>query len=234
MIEATVVKRFRIPGTIDGHDAIGITLRVTGGNENFRITFVTVNWGRGYKPGEFRRNVEAVFDKVDEKQYVVLLIQELDEDDPAEEHDIVEGMVPKGSTLVKWETREPIVVWPEVKVIRKRKRMTMDQGTRIGAPEGTGPRRFFVSCVLNLHGVLIGVGNQHPHRYSLTNPKVVEARHQGEVVSRREVELLAWFCDVVVWGGDVNTRRYPKLHPKEKIAYRRDLDTLRLINLDNS
>lgn len=228
MIRARVVNRFTLNGTIDGHDPIGVTLRITGGLEPFRLTVVSVNWGRGYDPGEFRRNVLKVLNKVGEREYVVLLIQELDETDAAPEHQILRGLMEPGTTLVEWSTREPIAVSPGVKVGRKRRALLMEQGTKIGAPEGTGPTRFFTSCVATIEGVRIGFGNQHPHR-NLVNARVQAARRRGERVTREEVASLFDVCDLVIHGGDMNSTRYPKSHVSERTLMTRGLDTIRLV-----
>jgi len=227
-IKVAVLRRFTLNGTIDGHDPLGVTFRITGGDRPFRLTVVTVNWGRGYDAGEFKRNVLNVLNRVDELEYVVLLIQELDEADEAPEHELLRKAMEPGTTLVEWWTREPIAVSPGVKVRRQRKTMTMDQGSVIGAPHGTGPRRFFVSCVAFIEGVKVGLGNQHPHR-SLSDPKVKAARTRGETVTRREVRALVALCDVVVHGGDMNDTNYPKSAPNERVANERGLDTIRLI-----
>lgn len=229
MIRTRIVKRFTLPGTIDGHIPVGVTLKITGGDKPFRLTVITVNWGRGYKPGEFHDNVMRVLNKVKQEEYVVLLIQELDEEDAANEHAIFKKEMEKGTTLVQWATREPIAVSPGIRVWRKRKAMTMDQGTAIGAPKGTGPRRYFVSCLTRIHGVTIGFGNQHPHR-NLSNPKVQDARHEGEAVTRVEVAgMFADGADLVIHGGDMNDTNYPKVYPREQNLNSRGLDTLRLI-----
>lgn len=231
-IHVEVVKRFVLNGTIDGHEPIGVTFRITGGDRPFRITFVSVNWGRGYQPGEFKANVLNVLDKVDELQYVVLLIQELDEADEAPERKIFMAEMERGTTLVPKPPRpgrETIAVSPGVKVHRRRPVMTMDQGTKIGAPEGTGPRRFFVSCVLVIEGVHIGVGDQHPHRNMPGESKVVKARQRGEQVTEEQVAILVHICDLVVHGGDMNDLNYPKSHPKERVGIEHGLDTIRWI-----
>lgn len=228
MIRARVLKRFTLNGTIDPHDPIGVTLRITGGLRPFRLTVVSVNWGRGYDPGEFKANVLRVLDRVDEHQYVVLLIQELDEADGADEHRIFEDLIEPGTTLVGWVTREPIAVSPGVKVTRKRRTLLMEQGTKIGAPVGTGPRRYLVSCIATIEGVRIGFGNQHPHR-NLTNARVQKARRRGERVTREVVADLLEHADLVIHGGDMNDRAYPKAHPAEQIVHARDLDTIRLV-----
>lgn len=228
MIRAKKVRDFELKGTIDGHIPIGVTYRITGGDETFRLTIITVNWGRGYKPGEFRRNVLNVLEYVEEKEYVVLLIQELDEDDSAREHYIFKKEMMPGTTLVGWATHEPIAVSPGVKVRRQRKRKLMGSGLEIGAPAGTGPVRWLTSCVIEIHGVLIGLGNQHPHR-NLKHPKVQKARAAGERVTRVVIGELAAICDIVFHGGDMNDLNYPKSHPKEKVAHKRGLDTIRII-----
>lgn len=228
MIRVRVLRRFTLKGTIDAHDPIGVTFKITGGLRPFRLTVITVNWGRGYDPGEFKRNVLNVLNHVGHREYVVLLIQELDETDAATEHDVFEQLMEPGTTLVGWVTREPIAVSPGVKVTRKRRTLTMEQGTKIGAPVGTGPRRYLVSCIATIEGVRIGFGNQHPHR-NLTHAKVQHARRRGERVTREVVADLLEHCDLVVHGGDMNDRHYPKSHPRERIVHTRDLDTLRLV-----
>lgn len=228
MIRVRVLKRFTLNGTIDPHDPVGVTLKVAGGDRPFRLTVVTVNWGRGYGPGEFKRNVMNVLNRVGDEEHVVLLVQELDEADPAPEHRIFGRMLERGSKKVGWATYEPIIVSPGAKVTRRRKRMTMDQGTRIGAPVGTGPRRYLVSCVAEIHGVRIGLANQHPHR-NLQHAKVQQARRRGEQVTRQVIGQLVEAADFVIHGGDMNDRDYPKSHPDERVLHERDLDTLRLI-----
>ena len=227
-VRVRVLRRFTLNGTIDPHDPIGVTLRVTGGDRPFRVTFVTVNWGRGYDPGEFKRNVQRVLNRVREEEHVVLLVQELDEADPAPEHKVFGAMLEPGSRKIAWDTHEPIVVSPGAKVSKPRRRMTMDAGLRIGAPAGTGPRRFLVSCLVEVHGVTFGVGNQHPHR-NLPNEKVQEARSRGRQVTRQVVRELEQLADFVVHGGDMNDRNYPKSHPDEEVLIERGLDTLRII-----
>jgi hypothetical protein len=222
-IDVEVAGTFVLGGTIDGHDPIGVRFKITKGRGRnqkiFWLTVVSVNWGRGYNPGEFKRNV-------------VLLMQEIDETDEAPEHKVTKRLLEKimdeGTTLVEWATREPIAVSPGVRVTRRKKRMTMDQGSAIGAPDGTGPRRFFVSCVAVIEGVKIGFGNQHPHR-NLPSFAVQRARGRGEVVTRQEVRELTEICDLVIHGGDMNDRDYPKSHPKEKVAIERGLDMIRYI-----
>lgn len=227
-IRVRTIKKFTLNGTIDPHDPVGVTFKVTGGDKPFRVTFITVNWGRGYGPGEFKRNVWNVLNHVKDEEYVVLLVQELDEDDKGEEKAVFKRMLEPKTTLVGWSTHEPIAVSPGVKVWRKRQRMTMDQGTKIGAPAGTGPRRFLVSCLIEIHGVVIGVGNQHPHR-NLDNAKVQKARRRGEGVTREVIGELVPLADFTVHGGDMNDDDYPKSHPRERVANERGYDTLRLI-----
>lgn len=228
MIRARVLNRFTLDGTIDGHDPIGVTLRITGGLRPFRLTVVSVNWGRGYDPGEFKANVERVLNKVGEREYVVLLIQELDETDAAPEHRVLAGLMEEGTTLVEWSTREPIAVSPDVKVTRKRRTLTMMQGTDIGAPVGTGPTRFLVSCIATIEGVRIGLANQHPHR-DLPNAKVQHARARGERVTSEVIAELVDLCDLVIDGGDFNSTDYPLSHPRQKILHHRGLDYIRLV-----
>lgn len=223
-----VVNRQVLKGTIDGHDALVVTFRIKGPKGWFRLTVVTVNWGRGYSIEQFHNNVLRVLNHVGEREYVVILMQEIDEADAAPEHPYIKAQLEEGTTLVEWGTREPIAVSPGVMVVRQRKVMTMDQGTAIGAPAGTGPRRFFTSCIALIEGVRIGFGDQHPHR-NIPLAAVKAARQRGESVTEREVGLLVEMCALVVYGGDMNDTHYPKAHKREKTAFSRGLDTIRYV-----
>lgn len=157
---------------------------------SFWLTIVSVNWGRGYEPGEFRRNVLNVLDHVDGREHVVILTQELDEEpDPAHEKRRFRTMLEPGTHRVGWSTREPIVLSPPFDVRRERTRVTMGAGGEIGAPKGTGPRRFAVSCVGGVDGLEVGFGNTHPHR-RMAHRKVAEARVQGQRIFRDEMRDL--------------------------------------------
>lgn len=228
MIRVRVVKRFNVDLSIDGHDAIGVVLRITGGLQPFRLVVISANLGRGYSAVKFKRNVMRILDRVDERQYVILLLQEIDETDPAEEHVLLERWMEPGTTLAGWSTREPIAVSPDVKVTRRRRTLLMRQGTMIGAPVGTGPDRYLVTCIATIEGVKIGLGNQHPHR-DLPNAKVQRARRRGERVTSRVLAELAEVCDLVVDGGDFNDHHPPKAHPRQRTIHSRGLDHIRLI-----
>lgn len=237
--KAYIVNRFKLNGTIDGHNPIGVTWRIQGDDGWFRFTIISVNFGRGYAPGEFHRNVMNVLNTAGEKEYVVLLIQELDEADAAPERKVFMAEMEPGTTLVpspksKRAHRETIAVSPGVKVTGQRFTKTMDAGRKIGANEGTGPTRFFVSCYITVEGVKIFVGNQHPHRIdpnsSAHNKFVVkQARNRGERITSREVHRGLKIADMAVYGGDMNDPDYPKAHPDEKTAYEVGLDTIRWV-----
>lgn len=233
-VKVRVLRRITLDGTIDGHDPIGVVLRITGGLQPFRLTVITANIGRGYTARQLRANIDRLVEAVDERQYTLLLLQEIDEADAAEEHELLLRALEDGTTLVGWATREPIAVSPGVRVTRKRRTLLMKQGTEIGAPVGTGPDRYAVSCVSTIEGVKIGAVNQHPHR-DLDNAKVQHARRRGERVMKRVVHELVdgrepyGPCDVVVWGGDVNDHNYRKLHEREQNVHTHGNDTLRLI-----
>jgi hypothetical protein len=229
VIRAQVVKTFVLDGTIDGHDPIGVVLRITGGLQPFRLVVVCANLGRGYSPEKFKANVMRILDKVDERQYVVLLLQEIDEADPAHELRLLKRWMEPGTTIVGARTREPIAVSPGLVPHRRRAVLTMAQGTDIGAPVGTGPDRFLVSCVVPIEGVRIGFGCQHPHR-DLPNARVRLARRRGQKVTREELAELAAVCDLVVDGADWNDRHYPLSHPHQRELIRRGLDSIRLID----
>lgn len=232
MLQVQVVRTFVLNGTIDGHDPLGVTFRIRGPQGWFRLTVITVNWGRGYSIAQFHQNVLRVLDQVEEREYVVLLMQEIDEADAAAEHPYIRAQLEKGTTLVEWHTREPIAVSPGIDVRRERKVMTMDQGTKIGAPKGTGPRRYFVSCVGEFEGVEIFFGNQHPHRVDpdwtrAQQGKVIAARRRGVEKTRDEVGKGLRVADLAIYGGDMNDPDYPKVAPGEKVAAERGLDTIR-------
>jgi hypothetical protein len=239
VIDAKIVNRFKLNGTIDGHDPIGVTWRIKGAAGYFRITFITVNWGRGYHPGEFHANVMNVLNKVGEREYVVLLIQELDEADGAPERKIFIAEMEPGTTLIPSvkshrPARETIAVSPGVKVTHPRLRKTMGAGLAIGANPGTGPTRFFVSCYITVEGIRIFVGNQHPHRVdphsSAHNKQIVNnARREGEIITSKEVHRGIKNADMAVYGGDMNDDSYPKVHHDEEVAYEVGLDTLRWV-----
>lgn len=235
MIRADVVRRFVLDGTIDGHDPIGVVLRVTGGLRPFKLVPISANLGRGYSPEKFKRNVWRILNEIDELQsrnertHVVLLLQEIDEADPAEEHELLLRWLEPGTTLVGWETREPIAVSPGVPVDRKRTTLLMAQGTDIGAPVGTGPARQLVSCRATIEGVRIGFGCQHPHR-NLPDERVQAARRRGRRVTRDVVSDLVDCCDLVVHGGDLNAKRYPSSHPHERVIHHHENDWLFLID----
>jgi hypothetical protein len=237
--QVQVLRRVLLPALIDGHHPLLVVFRIQGPQGWFRLCVVSVNWGRGYAPGVFRRAVMEVLDATDERQYVVLLIQELDEADAAPERRVFIAEMEPGTTLTPGPPlpgRETIAVSPGVPVRWKRRVVTMEAGLDLKppAPAGTGPRRFFVSCVSEMEGLTIGFGDQHPHKIPdkasvLKKASVVRARRHGVEVTREEVALLANICDLVIYGGDMNDTNYPKVHPREHVAFERGLDTIRYV-----
>lgn len=154
---------------------------------SFWLTVVCVNWGRGYEPGEFKRNVQNVLKFTGGREHVVLLAQEVDEEpDPAHEHKRLASMLEPETHKVGWDTREPILLSPPFNVRRERKVKTMGAGGDIGAPAGTGPTRFAVSCIGGIAGLDVGFGNTHPHR-NLPNSAVQKARADGRRIFKREM-----------------------------------------------
>lgn len=237
--QVQIIKRATLPAMIDGHHPLVVTFRIHGVHGWFRLTVVTVNWGRGYAPGVFHRAVMDVLDATDEAQYVVLLIQELDEADAAPERRVFMAEMEPGTTLIPAPPlpgRETIAVSPGVPVRHERRVMTMDAGLSLHppGPAGTGPRRFFVSCVTDVEGLAIGFGNQHPHRVdpdwsAREKAAVVRARSRGIAVTEDQVDELVRICDLVIYGGDMNDPDYPRVHPKEKVAFEQGLDTIRYV-----
>lgn len=199
----------------------------------FYLTVVGVNWGRGYRPGEFKRNVLNVMEHVAGREHVVLLPQELDEEpDPAHEHKVFASMLEPGTRKVHWRTREPIILSPGSKVLRRARVELMPSGKDIDSRfNGVGPDRPLNMCVAKINGVKFGFGNFHPHRSGL-NPKVDAAR---EVGAERAADALTWLRERSggipgVYATDYNHRRMPRMVPGEKVAHQRGLDHMRYWN----
>lgn len=195
----------------------------------FWLTVVSVNWGRGYDPGEFKRNVLNVLEFTGGREHVVILPQELDEEpDPANEHRRFGSMLEPGTKKVYWPTREPIILSPSFDVVHRRRVKVMGSGLEIGGPRGTGPARHLSMCVAEFEGVLLGFGNWHPHRSKL-HPKVDQARDEGADVASDALTDLRGFGGGIsgVYGTDYNSRRMPRMVPGEKVAHHQGLDHLR-------
>lgn len=198
----------------------------------FWLTAVTVNWGRGYDPGEFKANVLKVMRLVDRWEHAVILPQEVDEEpDPAHEHDRLDSMLEPGTKKVFWRTREPILLSPDFRVLRARRALTMGSGEEIGGPHGTGPRRYAVTCVAAYRDVRLGFGNTHPHRRGLT-AKVEDAREAGLRVFQNELNGVRQSGGGTsgIWGADMNDTYVRRMVVGERIAMERGLDHLRFWN----
>lgn len=192
------------------------------------LTVVSVNWGRGYEPGEFKANVARVLDFTDGREHVALMVQELDEEpDPAHEKKRFREMLEPGSHRVGWQTREPIVVSPGFNRIRReRVKVTMEAGGKIGAPAGTGPTRYAVTCIADDGEVAVGLGNTHPHRF-IQNAKVIHARQRGIVVFRSTLAGVQRKKVPVIWGGDMNDHHLGEVLPGEETAIHKGNDYIR-------
>lgn len=197
----------------------------------FHLTVVSVNWGRGYNPGEFKRNVLNVLEFTDKREHVVILPQELDEEpDPAHEHDRFDSMLEPGTRKVYWPSREPIVLSPSFKVPYRDRVQVMGSGREIGGLRlrGVGPTRHLTRCVAEFEGVQLGFGNWHPHRSGL-NAQVDAARDKGADIASGALCDLRDYGDGTsgVYGTDYNARRMPQMVPGEKVAHHQGLDHLR-------
>jgi hypothetical protein len=184
---------------------------------------VCVNWGRHYDPGEFTRNVWNVMRLVEGKGHVALLVQELDEEpDRADEHKQLLKALEPGSTKVAWRKREPIILSPKFTVRRQRAVMTMGAGGDIGAPKGTGPARFSVTCIGSDEGLDVGFGNTHSHRND-ANRAVQKARREGARIFKTQLNSLyeARGGTSVVYGADPNDRHFPEMIDGERTAIKR-------------
>ncbi len=157
---------------------------------SFWLTVVSVNWGRGYAPGVFKQNVLNVLEHTAGREHVVIMPTELDEEpDPAHEKRQFLKMLEPGTQRVGWRTREPIVLSPGFDVRRPRVVKTMGAGGDIGAPKGTGPTRFAVSCVAGIGPLEVGFGNTHPHR-RMANRAVAKARLDGRRIFKQQMNGL--------------------------------------------
>lgn len=187
-----LLRKGYLNGTIDRHDPIWALFECRQGKTKIRLLVVCVNWGRGYEPGEFKANVLRVTRFAGKFDHVVLLVQELDEDDPAPEHKVFGKMLEKGSKTAGWRTHEPIVLSPPFRVARRRVVMTMAAGLELDppAPKGTGPARFAVTCLARIGDIELGFGNTHPHR-RMPHKTVVEARRRGARVFDHELTKLS-------------------------------------------
>ncbi len=240
-VKAKILRKGHLDGTIDGHDPVFVTYRMSGGDRDFLFTVYSVNLGRGYTPEKFLANVKRLFDHAERgTRYIAILLQEIDETDPSPEHKIIRKMVVDlfgdRAHFIQWHLREPIIlIGADIEVTHEGKRMTMDQGTLLNppAPSGTGPRRFLTHVRFKVHGLRISVANQHPHRYSLRSRGVVLARRAGEKITRQVLSALVRVSDFVVDGGDLNTKKYPRWRPSNgakkprQRVYRRGLDYVR-------
>jgi hypothetical protein len=199
----------------------------------FALTAVTVNWGRGYRPGEFKRNVQRVLKFTEDREHVVLFVQELDEEpDPAHEHAVFNSMLEPGTNKVFWRSREPIILSPSFEVNRRRRVQTMGSGKDIRGPVGTGPARYAVTCVGELYGIKLGFGNTHPHRRMPEYPRVTLARSIGEDIFSESLQSVRDSNGGIsgIWGADMNDTLVPKMVPGEKEAVHRGLDHMRFWN----
>jgi hypothetical protein len=134
------------PLTIDPHDLLFARFLATFKGDSTIITFVNANIGRGYEPGELRRNVLEVMEFDEGRENVILALQEIDEDDKAPELRVIRQEMEPGTHLVGG--RELLALSPGFdRVTRERTPVTMGSGLEIGAPAGTGPTRHSVTCV---------------------------------------------------------------------------------------
>lgn len=196
------------------------------------LLVICANLGRGYKPGEFMDNVATIVAKLKGLRHFALLLQEMDEDDPAPEHKQFMAALRKAldgeeCPAAGWRTHEPIVLSPTLKMRRERVAVTMGSGLQIGAPEGTGPVRNAVSCVAKHHdkdglGLRVGLATTHPHR-NLPIQVVQKARRHGEAVMRQELTDLyeAGGGTSVIYGEDPNDKTPVPMLVGERTAIQR-------------
>lgn len=187
-----VLKTGTLNGSIDPHDPIWALFLCEQGETKMRLLVISVNWGRGYDPGEFKRNVLNVVRFAGDFDHVVILVQELDEADAAPEHEIFGAMLEKGTKKCGWKTYEPIILSPDFKLSHCRVVVTMKAGLELNppAPKGTGPTRHAVTCLAKFGDIELGFGNTHPHR-NTSNKSVQAARRRGERVFDHELTGLS-------------------------------------------
>lgn len=200
---------------------------------SFFVTAITVNWGRGYEPGEFKANVQRVMRFADRREHVVIFVQELDEEpDLGKEHAVFNSMLEPGTKKIFWRSHEPIILSPDFKVLDRWRVKTMGSGKEIGGPRGTGPARYGVYGVVSLHGLKFGLGNTHPHRRMPGEPRVVLARERGETIWGQGLQKVRRSHGGIpgIWGADFNEIITPKFVPMEHVAKDRGLDHLHYWN----
>lgn len=196
----------------------------------FHLTVVGVNWGRGYDPGDFARNVTRVLRFTNGREHVVLLPQEVDEEpDPAHEHARLASMLVPKSRRVHWKSREPIILSPAFKVVHRSRRKIMGSGAQIDPRfRGVGPERWMTRAIAEYEGVLLGFGNWHPHRSGL-NAKVDEARDVGADKASAALTDLSERRGGIsgAYATDYNSRRMPEMVDGERVGHHQGLDHLR-------
>jgi hypothetical protein len=199
----------------------------------FYLTAVTVNWGRKYDPGVFKRNVANVLRFTNKREHVVIFVQELDEEpDPAKEHKVFNSMLEPGTKKVFWRSHEPIILSPDFRVFDRRRVLTMGSGEEIGGPVGTGPRRYGVGCVAEYEGIRFALGNTHPHRRMPGHLRVELARRAGENIFGDMLRRYRRSHGGIpgIWGADFNDPVIPDFVAMERVAKDRGLDHLHYWN----
>ena len=202
----------------------------------FYLTVVGVNWGRGYDPGEFARNVQRVMRFTGGRENVVLLPQEVDEEpDPAHEHDRLASMLVPHSRRVHWKSREPIILSPSFKVVHRSRRKIMGSGQQIDPRfKGVGPERWMTRTIAECEGVYLGFGNWHPHRSGL-NAKVDHARDVGADKASDALTNLSERRGGIsgAYATDYNAKRMPVMVKGERVGHEQGLDHLRYWEHEN-
>jgi hypothetical protein len=187
-----LLKSGTLNGTIDNHDPLWALFLAEQGATKIRLLVITVNWGRGYDPGEFRDNVLRVTKFAGQYDHVILLVQELDEDDRDPEHSVFASCLVPKTRKVGWSTHEPIALSPGFTIEKRSIVETMAAGLELDppAPEGTGPTRHGVACIATIGDIVLVIGNTHPHR-NLKIKTVQKALAIGTRRFRHQLEGLA-------------------------------------------
>lgn len=181
----------------------------------------SVNWGRGVDAKKFRNNVLRTLEEGDD---AVLGVQELDEADRPDEHEILLQALDGTETLVGWRTYEPLII-PGWLHVRRADVVPMCRGLA-----GYTPARFLVEAEVrdplrpNIPPIVYM--NFHP---PINRPLTLTRRRECRRVHKERINY--WYAKerTIVWTSDTNDMLYPKMHRRERIAIRKGFDNVRYI-----
>lgn len=197
---------------------------------NIVIEVWNINLGRGYKPGELKANIERVLRKA-RSEWAILIFQEIDEADSANEHAVLWGLAHEDYARAGWRDAVPILVGRDRGLIVRR---------RI-SPAGAGlakvtPHRVVSEALVRM----IGRGTNNPlegwplfvflgTHLALDREATKTRRARTRAVLKARAMWHAARGRVVVYALDTNTHgTFPTMIPGEVTIRRRGIDLIRL------